>query len=307
MGDDEPYATQHPNRPYESGHESSPRAVAVGILKGGVGKSTISVNLARQLAAHGHAVLFVDWDPNGHASSGLGYNDQYYHTETTIADCFFNSADPVSLTHPTEFEFDILPAHQELAAVERQLIAEDISQPYQLLKNKLVTPLLGDAYEYIVIDLPAYRSLLTDNALVAAENLILPLSPGSEVLSGLERTIERQIAPLREHIPLDILSIVPNMLSMRIDQQTKDRRLLERLNSLDTLQNRIPNFARITGWEPIDSGEYKPSIGIRDRASIANAYDQQRPLLDHDPECDQLVCFEELAHIVEFGGVVRHG
>jgi chromosome partitioning protein len=305
MGDEDVYPTQHPARPYQSGHESSPRAVAVGILKGGVGKSTVSVNLARQLADHGHTVLFIDWDPNGHASSGLGFNDHYHNMEPTIADCFFDTAEASSLIYQTEFGFDILPSNNELATVERELIGGNLSQPYQLLKEHVVTPLLAGEYEHIVIDLPAYRSRLTDNALVAAENLILPLSPGSEVLSGLERTIDRQIAPLRQHIPLDILALVPNMLSMRIDQQTKDRRLLEQLNSLDTLQNRVPNFARIASWDPIDAGEYKPSVGIRERASIANAYGEQQPLLDYDPECDQLVCFDELAHIVEVGGVVR--
>jgi chromosome partitioning protein len=106
---------------------------------------------------------------------------------------------------------------------------------------------------------------------------------------------------------VDVLALVPNMLSGRIDQQTQDRQLLERLNSHDNLQDRIPNFARITDWEAIDAGEIKPTPGIRDRTSITKAYGERMPLLDYEPDCDQLECFDELAHIVEAGEVVRHG
>jgi cellulose biosynthesis protein BcsQ len=69
---------------------------------------------------------------------------------------------------------------------------------------------------------PAYRSRFTDNALVATANLVLPLAPGNEAMAGLERTIERQISPLRQHMDVDVLALVPNMLSGRIDQQTQD-------------------------------------------------------------------------------------
>ena len=126
-------------------------------------------------------------------------------------------------------------------------------------------------------------------------------------MAGLERTIERQISPLRQHMDVDVLALVPNILSGRIDQQTQDRQLLERLNSHDSLQDLIPNFARITDWEAVDAGDLKPSPGIRDRTGITKAYGERKPLLDYDPDCDQLTCFDELAHIVEAGEVVRHG
>lgn len=289
--------------PIETGGES--RAVSVCMLKGGVGKSTIAVNLTRQLAAHGHDVLLVDLDPNGHASVGLGFGDHYHDTDDGIGGVFFDDEDPSAVVYDTGHGFDILPSSENLEQVEREIVVGDVFQPSALLKRTVVGPLLGDEYDFIVTDSPAYRSRLTDNALVATGNLVLPLAPGNEAISGLERTIERQIAPLRKHMDVDVLALVPNMLDGRVDQQTQDRQLLERLNSHDSLQDRIPNFARITDWEAVDAGRTDPTPGIRDRTNITKAYGEQKPLLDYDPDCDQLRCFDELAHIVEAGEVVR--
>lgn len=299
-------STNSPNSPYESVDTAgNSRAVSVCMLKGGVGKSTIAVNLARQLATHDHDVLLIDLDPNGHASVGLGFDDHYHNTDEGIGEVFFDEADPTSVVYNTGYEFDILPSSEDLEQVEREIVVGDVFQPSALLKRKVVEPLLGNEYDFIVTDSPAYRSRLTDNALVATSNLVLPLAPGNEAMSGLERTIERQIAPLRKHMDVDVLALVPNMLNARIDHQTQDRQLLERLNSHNSLQDRIPNFARITDWEAVSAGDLSPTPGIRDRTSITKAYGERKPLLDYDPNCDQLKNFDELAHIVEAGEVVR--
>lgn len=296
-----------PNTPYQADDiEREPRAVSVCFLKGGVGKSTVAVNLTRQLAEHGHNVLLIDLDPNGHASVGLGFGDQYKDTDESIGDVFFDDADPLSTVYDSGYGFDILPSSENLEQVEREIVVGDVFQPSAVLKREVVDPLLGTEYDYIITDSPANRSRLSDNALVATQNIVLPLLPGNEGMSGLERTIERQIAPLRKHMSVDVLALVPNRLSDRIDQQTEDRKLLERLNSHDSLQDRIPNFARITDWEAVDNGQIRLSPGIRDRKSVTKAYGEQMPLMDYDPDCDQLACFEELAHIVETGRVIRH-
>ena len=79
------------------------------------------------------------------------------------------------------------------------------------------------------------------------------------------------------------------------------------MNSYGSLQDRIPNFARITDWGAVDAGDLEPSPGIRDRINITKTYAERKPLLDYDPNCDQLKCLDELAHIVKAGEVVRHG
>src|SRR6056297_841657 len=100
---------------------TEPRAVDVVILKGGVGKSTISMNLARQLADQ-HRVLFADLDPNGHATNGLGFEDAY-QSDINIGDVVLDQGDATldDLIRQTEFGFDLLPSSYTLEDVENDL------------------------------------------------------------------------------------------------------------------------------------------------------------------------------------------
>jgi len=288
--------------------DPTPRAVSVSILKGGVGKSTIAVNLTDRLAARGNDVLFVDLDPNGHASMGLGFKDAY-HDDQDIGGLLFDDGDaaPEDVIYGTDYGFDVLPSSNNLEDVEDGL--RNATMGDVRVRNNVIDPLLGDAYDYIVTDSPAYRGKLTDNALIATENIIIPLVPGNEALAGFQRTMERQIKPLREYIDLDILSIVPNRLSQRIDQQNNDRVLVEKLNQMDTLSKYVPEFARLSDdeFDRIDRGDVSPlpKPGLRDRGAFTDAFGESKPLGHYDPENDQLEHLETLARIVENGGVDR--
>lgn len=283
--------------------QKEPRAVSVSILKGGVGKSTVAVNLADRLGAQGNDVLFIDLDPNGHASIGLGYKEQY-QAESDIGDVLLENGDstPNDVIYETRFGFDVLPSSNNLEMVEDQLRSSSFADVR--LRQNIVDPLLGDDYDYIVTDSPAYRGKLSDNALIATQNLILPLTPGHEALAGFERTMERQIVPIRQQIGLEILSLVPNRLSQPLHMQTDDRALLEQLN--DEFPEYVPEFARITEeqFESLDNGEslgFQP--GLRERNSFTNAFGEGVPVAHFDSECDQIRYLDQLAEIVEKGGV----
>lgn len=291
-----------------------PRAVAVTCLKGGVGKSTTAINTARELVERGRETLLVDLDPNGHASLALALRDRYTDATTDLGDVLLGDAAPSDLITETGFgpadgpTLDILPATAGLEDLESRL--SGAMMPSAQLRRGLVEPLLGDVYDHVVVDCPAARGLLQNNALYATRHMLLPLRPESGALSGLTSTTERLVEPAREHFGLDILAIVPTDLSDRLDQQRSTRRLVEPLVRRDHLRQLLPAFTYVDPefFDAVDAGEWDSSLpkpGIRHRTAIDDLVREQAPLRDYAPDCDQLGCYEELAEIVVAGEVTR--
>lgn len=287
---------------------TSPRAVSVSMLKGGVGKSTLAINITRELAEqHPGDVLLIDLDPNGHTTVNLGFDDAY-RADTNLGDVLLDGDDgrasPAEIIQTTDFGFDILPSSNTLESVENDL--KNAFQGSARVKKHVVDPLLGDEYEYVVTDSPAYPGHLNNNSLAASQNLIIPIPPGAESVGGFRRTKSRLIDQIREYMDVNVLALVPNMLGGRLDQQTKDRVLLERLNSKPSLAKRLPPFARISEseFEAIDDGEVTPPVpGIRNRDAFSNGLEARKPLRDFDPNNDQLRHLETLADVVSYGGI----
>lgn len=181
------------------------RIIAIANQKGGVGKTTTAINLATGLAACGQRVLVVDLDPQGNASTGLGVSDY----ETDVYDVLIGGVDLAKVICASDIPgLDVVPASVDLAGAEIELI--DIEHREARLKDAL-QPVLGK-YDFILTDCPPALGLLTINALVAADSVLVPLQCEFFALEGMTRLM-KSIERIRRayNQDLDIQGIVLTM------------------------------------------------------------------------------------------------
>lgn len=157
------------------------RVIAMCNQKGGVGKTTSSINIGGALSQYGRRVLIVDFDPQGAATVGLGINANA--VEDTVYTALFNPRMNVhSVIHHTDFEnLDIMPANIDLSAAEVQLVTEVGRE--QVLAGVLRQ--VKDEYDVIIIDCQPSLGLLTVNALTAADGVIIPVAAEFFALRGV--------------------------------------------------------------------------------------------------------------------------
>lgn len=288
-------------------------AIMFDVLKGGYGKSALSLNLADRLAARRNDVLYLDLDPNGHISFALNYNDVYHdgmhdYGFVTLDTKMYSkeSLSPESMIYETDYGFDFVPSFDDMESFEAALSKQP--QNEKVLARDFLLPLYtAGEYDYFILDGGGERSIVADNGFYAGRTAMIPLTPGDEALSALDRTWERIIKPLQT-AGFNVLSLVPNLLSKRTDHRNADRVLLERLNQSDRFQDLVPSFARLTDddWDRIDEGTYSGGLpGIRERKAISGGISTGQPAAHYDASCDQIKHFDELARIVERGGISR--
>lgn len=164
------------------------KVIAIVNQKGGVGKTTTSINLAASFAVMKRKVLLIDLDPQGNASVGSGiYKDAL---KVTAKDVLLNNSSVIDAALKTDAGFDLLGSDNELIVAEVQLMQQ--TQRETRLKEALV-PVL-DKYDYILIDCPPSLNMLTVNALVAANSVLIPIQCeyfALEGLKGLLSTVEQ--------------------------------------------------------------------------------------------------------------------
>ena len=186
------------------------RIIAIANQKGGVGKTTTAVNLAAALARAPQRVLLVDLDAQGNATMGSGVDKR--EVEASTSDVLLGEVEARAAVVTTAEGFDLMPCNIDLTAAEIQLMESDGRE--QRLKTALES-LRGD-YDFIIIDCPPALSLLTLNALTAADSVLVPMQCEYYALEGLSALMET-IEALRARLNpgLEIEGVLRTMFDIR--------------------------------------------------------------------------------------------
>lgn len=253
---------------------SEPTKLCISNQKGGVGKSTIAINVAGALADRGRDVLFVDLDPQGNATENLGLMEVYDKEPPSLFDCLTDSSKRDAVhdliyDHP---EMDVLPSNIDMTAAEPELtLSRRSGEQLDLVLEKV-----EDDYDYIIVDSPPNLGNLLDNALFATRRVLIPALAESTSKRAFELLFDHIDALEQDYeITIAEVGVVINRIDVR-KQQAQD--MIEWINAA---------FEDVPVWE------------IRERADIQKALEAHESLLAYKPESDMVDVFREIAASID--------
>jgi chromosome partitioning protein len=285
--------------------------ICVSNAKGGTGKTTIAINVAGALSRRGNDVLFVDLDPQGNATEGLGFAGAYDAEPPTILDVLTSTGHRQTVNDLVREhdEMDLLPSNTDLLHAEHELTIANLMarsrsdpdvgvEPADLAELSISTDpdvvtsahavdqldsalaALDRTYDYVIVDTPPFYGRLTDNAMYAAPNLLIPALTEATSERAIELLFD-QVAVLEDETGVTVSDV--GLVANRIETTNEDEEMIEWFETV---------FPDVPVWQ------------VRKRVALQRAFSAGESILAYDDSVDMAEVFLDVAdHVDErFGG-----
>jgi chromosome partitioning protein len=285
-----------------TGDDTRPAHICVTNAKGGTGKTTIAINIAGALNERGRDVLFVDVDPQGNATEGLGLQDAYDAEPPTLFDILTDASqrDAINELIVEHEEMDVVPSNIDLLHAEHELTiadimaklksrgdssgavsalesltinvsADSITGPHALDVLSKTLAAVDEDYDYVIVDSPPFYGKLTDASIFATGNVIVPALTEATSERAVELLIQ-QISALEDHADMrvDTLGVVAN----RVEETNEDQMMINWLNEV---------FEGYPVWQ------------VRKRVALQRAFSAGSSIFQYEKAVDMEDVFMEIA------------